>query len=362
MRFLASIFLVIFFSINLISGDVKVNSVPNVISYQGRVEKDNAPLNGLLHIRFRIYKYETGGSPEWTSEEFLVEARSGIFSVSFQPPLDVFSKGNSLWLEVEIEGEKLSPREPINTVIYSLISKKLEDGAFVHFSSFTVGTNPNAIGPNLEKAVILGGIYTDKICFPSNPTPSCMTSAGSASATDSVFSNSDVLVWADSNYDGSGDIVFKTSTTYKGIITNSGNWGIGTQTPSTKLHVNGNSLVSNDLTVGGNFSLTGVFNNGVIRGTNNEQISVGVNDNRIDFLVNGTTGVTINNGNLGIGYTNPTRALDVNGNIRAVDMDISNLIVSNEIRSFGGNNLIIQRTNLLNVGIGTDTPKEKLHV
>ncbi len=360
MRFLASIFLVIFFSINLISGDVKVNSVPNVISYQGRVEKDNAPLNGLLHIRFRIYKYETGGSPEWTSEEFLVEARSGIFSVSFQPPLDVFSKGNSLWLEVEIEGEKLSPREPINTVIYSLISKKLEDGAFVHFSSFTVGTNPNAIGPSGQRAIILnGGIYTDRICFTDN---SCMSTSGGSSATNEVYSPVDVFIRADSVGDGNGAIIFQTSTTYKGIITNSGNWGIGTQTPSTKLHVNGNSLVSNDLTVGGNFSLTGVFNNGVIRGTNNEQISVGVNDNRIDFLVNGTTGVTINNGNLGIGYTNPTRALDVNGNIRANDMDISNLIVSNEIRSLGGNNLIIQRTNLLNVGIGTDTPKEKLHV
>ncbi|HPO95273.1 MAG TPA: hypothetical protein PLD81_04595 [Elusimicrobiales bacterium] len=360
MRFFVLILSVVFFPINLISGDVKVNSVPNLISYQGRVEKDNAPLNGLLHIRFRIYKYETGGSPEWTSDEFLVEARSGIFSVSFQPPLEVFSKGNSLWLEVEIEGEKLSPREPINTVIYSLISKKLEDGAFVHFSSFTVGTNPNAIGPSGQRAIILnGGIYTDRICFTDN---SCMSTSGGSSATNEVYSPVDVFIRADSVGDGNGAIIFQTSTTYKGIITNSGNWGIGTQTPSTRLHVNGNSLVSNDLTVGGNFSLTGVFNNGVIRGTNNEQISVGVNDNRIDFLVNGTTGVTINNGNLGIGYTNPTRALDVNGNIRAVDMDISNLIVSNEIRSFGGNNLIIQRTNLLNVGIGTDTPKEKLHV
>ena len=50
MRFFVLILSVVFFPINLISGDVKVNSVPNLISYQGRVEKDNAPLNGLLHI------------------------------------------------------------------------------------------------------------------------------------------------------------------------------------------------------------------------------------------------------------------------------------------------------------------------
>ncbi|MEF3280199.1 MAG: hypothetical protein K6357_04450 [Elusimicrobiota bacterium] len=347
-------------AIKSFSGEIKSGSVPNSIVYQGRVEKDNAPLNGLMHIIFRIYEYPSGGTPVWTSSEYLTEARAGIFSVTISSiPISIFSNGKTLYLEVEIEGEKLSPREPINSVIYSMVAKKLEDGAFVHFSSFTVGTNPNAIGPSGQRAIILdGGIYTDRICFTDN---SCISTVGGSSAVNEVFSSTTVYLRSDSDNNGSGDIIFQTATTPKAIITNSGNMGIGTTTPSEKLVVNGSATITNNLIIGENLYLSGNFNNGIIRGINNEQISIGQSNDRIDFIINGSTQITVNNDRLGIGTPNPSEKLDVNGNIKAQDITANNLIVSNEIKNNTGN-LIIQKTVLSNVGIGTDTPKEKLHV
>jgi len=353
-------FTVLMISISIYSGEIKTGSVPGAVVYQGRVEKDNAPLNGLVHIIFKIYQYQTGGTPLWTSEEFLTEAKSGIFSITFQPPIDILSKGNQLYLEVVIEGEALSPREAIESVVYSLVAKKLEDGSSVHFSSITVGSSSS--GRN-EKAVIMGGIYTDKVCFKEDNSCVFGTNLGSVSNLTELYSLTNVNLKADVEARGVGSIIFYTSNTMRAVMTNNGNFGVGVETPSEKLVVGGNSMINNDLTVYGNLLLSGVLNNGVIKGLNNDQINIGSVNDRIDFVINGSTTVTVNGDRLGIGVITPSEALDVNGNIKTNSIMTGSLItISNEIKSSSGENLIIQNSNLANVGIGTDTPKAKLHV
>ncbi|NLH39280.1 MAG: hypothetical protein GX445_04365 [Elusimicrobia bacterium] len=359
-------FTVLMMSLSIYSGEIKTGSVPGSVVYQGRVEKDNAPLNGLVHIIFKIYQYQTGGTPLWTSEEFLTEAKSGIFSITFQPPIDILSKGNQLYLEVVIEGEALSPREAIESVVYSLVAKKLEDGSSVHFSSITVGRHSvvDTSGlPQTPTAIIIdGGIYTNRVCF--TETKGCLVSNDIGTITGGELSSpSTSYIIADNGNNGNGGIIFRIFESPKAIITHSGNFGVGVETPTEKLVVGGNSIINNDLTVYGNLYLSGVLNNGVIKGLNNDQINIGSANDRIDFVINGSTTITVNGDRLGIGVITPSEALDVNGNIKTNSIMTGSLItISNEIKSSSGENLIIQNSNLANVGIGTDTPKAKLHV
>jgi len=357
-RFLFTLIIIIINSF-LFSGEIRMGSVPGSVVYQGRIEKDNAPLNGPLHLRFRLYREGSGSnSPDWESDEILTEARNGIFSATFTPPLNKLSLGTTMYLEVEIEGERLSPKEPIYSVPYALVAKKLEDGASVYFSSITVGPR-YLLGSTPPSGA---SIYTDRICFSGDN--SCLAGANIGTITGGeVASPTTAYIRADTSGHGIGDILFQTSSTVKAIITNDGKFGIGVINPSEKFHLSGNALingnltVSNNLNIGSDLLVSGILNQGVIRGQNNEQISIGVNNDRIDFVINGSTNVIINQSRLGIGK-NPSYSLDVSGSVFS-DQLITSTANINFINT--NSNLIIQN-NLFNVGIGTNVVSEKLTV
>jgi len=109
------------------------------------------------------------------------------------------------------------------------------------------------------------------------------------------------------------------------IITNTGNVGIGTNTPGAKLDVNGNMRVSGDgsqITIAPGTSaynyFTGTSSYTVFQGTTHTQLRA--NNGGIQFFAN-TTGNTnermklTSSGYLGIGTDSPSQMLDVRGNI-----------------------------------------------
>ncbi|MGC8867570.1 MAG: hypothetical protein ACP5PA_05095, partial [Elusimicrobiales bacterium] len=180
------------FSLDIKAGEVLPGSVPGTIVYQGRIEKSNAPINGIIHINFRIYDSPDGTNKLWESGYQTTEARAGVFSITLSPPLTIFTQGAPRYIEVEVEGERLTPREPINSVIYSMIAKKLEDGSYVHFSSAIVGVLLSSYPYASDQKLIVygGGIYTDQICF--YPYGNCMSGPGEASVASTLFSSGTV--------------------------------------------------------------------------------------------------------------------------------------------------------------------------
>ena len=105
--------------------------------------------------------------------------------------------------------------------------------------------------------------------------------------------------------------------TKDGDFYNSGSVGIGTETPTTKLHVYGNNTVSSLPNLAASFSATGTGGLaigdengtdpylGLLVATDDFHIKTGGNNNRVTVQADG---------NVGIGTTQPSQKLDVNGN------------------------------------------------
>jgi len=103
------------------------STVPKMLNYQAKLtDTDGVALEGNYDITFRIYDVESGGTPLWA------EAHSGINSVPVVNGLfDVIlgsittldiAFDDTYWIELEVEGEILSPREPLVSTPYAFRS------------------------------------------------------------------------------------------------------------------------------------------------------------------------------------------------------------------------------------------------
>lgn len=175
------------------------------------------------------------------------------------------------------------------------------------------------------------------------------------------------------------------------MITRNGNVGIGTTSPSTNLHVLGDSFSVNPsarITHNPGFSpefielSAGAFDGGGIINVDSTSSMIFKRGSNESMRINGS-------GNVGIGNTSPTQKLDVNGNIKIsnnnslmfrnaannADIEIIQLTSTNQLNlgttSSSVPSVIALHTNSAermridesgNVGIGTSTPSTLLDV
>jgi len=396
----------------LAAGEIRPGSVPGSLNYQGRLERDNAPVTGPVHLYFRVFNSPTANNTSggncgdafqpclWQSPEVEVQATQGIFSAGITPPFTVLAGGQTLYLEVQVESDTLSPREPLNSVAYAVVAKKLEDGTDVAVSTLaaaytvnlatatgaymTVGTNDQSSSARLTVngwvKMAAGGII-----FPDN---SSMNTANVGSASN-IANVTDADIMADSNSDNTpagGDVLIRKPSQQFVRITNSGLVGIGNNftsdgglaPPNGRLDVDGSFYVGDEGIYDRDDSTVNVrqqlaVDSGVIFGRNDERLQIGVTNNVIGLVSGGAERARVHsNGYLGVGTAAPAVMLHSNENI-AANYGVRGGSVStggyspwgslyNEVRSQTGTHLLLQQTNSYNVGVGTDTPREKLHV
>ena len=175
------------------------------------------------------------------------------------------------------------------------------------------------------------------------------------------------FVW---NYENT-PLSFGTNGSQKATILANGNVGIGTTSPSTKLHVrNGEATIASD-TDGVKLSYSNGNSSGII--------DTAFSDNNLEFRTNGTAKMWIANaGNVGIGTTNPQTKLHVEGITRVTESSNTAFYGGDYVRVFGNQYYSFRNTggstiaqihmngnsyfNGGNVGIGTTSPVTKLNV
>lgn len=119
--------------------------VPVKFTYQGNLRQSGFLVNGNRDMKFRIYD---SSDPLHSTElcpvlEFSdVSVSTGVFRVTLEPVLSDWQSGN-LWLELEIEGNRMSPREEITSSPYAInslmVSGKRYTSAASAPTAFAVG-------------------------------------------------------------------------------------------------------------------------------------------------------------------------------------------------------------------------------
>jgi hypothetical protein len=125
---------------------------PNrVLSFQGRLtDTAQNPVTTATDMVFKLYDSGpsiVGGTELWTSGTCSITGdQDGIFSTTLGSSCgteiddSVFSVNQNVWLEVTVEGETLSPRQPIAAVGYALNAETLQGYPITASGAATVST------------------------------------------------------------------------------------------------------------------------------------------------------------------------------------------------------------------------------
>ncbi|GIV07483.1 MAG: hypothetical protein KatS3mg017_0685 [Fimbriimonadales bacterium] len=258
-------------------------------TYQGMLKQNGQPVNATLSMTFKLYDALTGGNQVGSSITQNVAVQNGLFTVQ----LDFGSvwTGQDRYLEIAVGSTVLSPRVRITPAPYASYAAS---AGFAQLPWQTVGSNIFYTSGNV-------GIGTS--------SPSVRLSLGGDNA------NTKLAVW-DGGASGvmgfgvgpnqfrihlpnaSNRFSFLDAPNGNEIMTilGNGNVGIGTNSPSVRLHVNGNIRLADDRSIFGLDSL------------------VGFNDLKLYGDSTGGPDVYIApSGNVGIGTSSPSVRLHVNG-------------------------------------------------
>jgi hypothetical protein len=285
-------------------------AVPGLINYQGILtDNDDNPLNGPYIMNFCIYDAQSAGSCLWCEGEQYIQFTNGFFNVLLGTPTSVFDN-DILFLQVEVEGEILTPRLQITSTAFAIKAGDATtagdadtvDGQ--HASEF-LGEDDDygrsGVAEDLYEGTTTPMKLTDKYVEEGQPSSitTNMIQDGTIQKTDLNFTITGDGHSLDAADGDPADAVY---------VDNDGKVGINTPTPQYLL----------DLGRGGGRRLA-LYSYG------DDFYGFGIGSSSLDFYSGMATGteppevVIKSDGYVGIGTTNPSYKLDVTGIIRALN-------------------------------------------
>lgn len=94
---------------------------PNVLTYQGRLKENGAPVNGTRSVEILLCPTESGAGCEPTGPQG-VSISSGLFRTTFTVPSAVNLRTGNWYLEVKVGAQTLSPRERLTASPYAVLA------------------------------------------------------------------------------------------------------------------------------------------------------------------------------------------------------------------------------------------------
>jgi hypothetical protein len=99
-------------------------NVPGQINYQGLLlDASGDPITGMLDLSFSLFETDSGGIAIWTEAHDAVDVLDGVYEVSLGSVVSLtpaLLSGATTYLEVEVEGETLTPRQRLLAVPYAI--------------------------------------------------------------------------------------------------------------------------------------------------------------------------------------------------------------------------------------------------
>lgn len=142
-----------------------INPITEDITYQGRLSQGGEPFTGVIPMTFRVWNEPSGGGQSGDDLVRNVDVSDGLFQVT----LDFGSSFGSeaKWLEVEVAGELLEPRQRITAAPLALTALNAISAPFtsrwnlipggIHYPNGQVGIGTSA--PTAELQVIGSAIF-----------------------------------------------------------------------------------------------------------------------------------------------------------------------------------------------------------
>ncbi len=201
--------------------------VGNAFTYQGRLNRNNGPANGVFDLRFELYSVETGGTRIGEAQEKLMQQISGgLFTVELDFGGPQVFDGTAYWLAISARPSNgaiytaAGPRVVIRPAPYAIHA---HSAASVQNGSIT--TSSLADGAITNAKLAANAIGTTQLATPAAPD------AGQVLA----FTGTGIS-WVNPPATGTpGPWLLSGTSAYY----NNGNVGIGAATPSAKLDVRG---------------------------------------------------------------------------------------------------------------------------
>jgi len=342
-------------------------------TYQGRLTEDDNPADALYDFQFRLFDASDEGSQIGNDVYLLeVDVIEGYFTVLLDFGSSVFN-GDARWLQIGVrpseledpsEYTTLSPRQEVTPTPYALYAKTTggdndwmvsgDNMYAIPTGSVSIGTtlsgpklriqmpDGTSSGPSRVGGLLIeGGLYNEGMRLKvqddlgntrfavdragrvgigtESPSSGAALSVGRASAQPSIVASSDSnggWLVMDSSGTGSAGVNYYTDGDVI-LAKGGGNVGVGTTTPTQKLHVAGTIRSSSG---------------GFMFPDNSVQTTAATH-----WVSQGDSILNTNAANVGIGVAIPTSKLTVGGNIFVSTAD--GTIITPILQIIGGSDL-----------------------
>lgn len=137
--------------------------VPLKLNYQGKLTDNSGNIvnDGSYTLKFCLYDADTGGNSIWCSSGSAVTVKSGVFSTVLDLTTGLTGSpdfNKSYYLEVTVNAQVLSPRQPVLVSMYAINADRLDGKDSVDFA---VKTHTHT-----EYLPVAGGTLTGKLTVP----------------------------------------------------------------------------------------------------------------------------------------------------------------------------------------------------